>query len=304
MRRDFPWLLQQEVDPQQRLVRWFAEVCRRTAEMVAHWQRVGFVHGVMNTDNMSILGLTIDYGPYGWVDNFDREWTPNTTDAGGRRYRFGRQSQVAGWNLSCLAGALLPLFESEQPLQDGLDVYVATLQQQQAMHHAAKLGLSHCSDDDLRLVLELEQLLQQHEVDMTMFYRRPMPLDPATIAAHDDAGYALLGDAFYDESARLRGAASFADWLQRYAARSRYDPHSAAARLATMQRANPLYVLRNYLAQEAIDLAEAGDTSRIMQLLQCLRQPYVEQVGCERFAERRPDWARHKAGCSMLSCSS
>jgi uncharacterized protein YdiU (UPF0061 family) len=304
MRRDFPWLLQQEADPQQRLVLWFAEVCRRTAEMVAHWQRVGFVHGVMNTDNMSILGLTIDYGPYGWVDNFDSEWTPNTTDAGGRRYRYGRQPQVAGWNLSCLAGALLPLFESEQPLQDGLDVYVATLQQQQAMHHAAKLGFSQCSDDDLRLVRELEQLMQQHEVDMTMFYRRLMQLDPARIAAEDDAGYALLGDAFYDESARLRGASSFADWLQRYAARSRHDAHSAEQRLAVMQRANPLYVLRNYLAQEAIDLAEAGDASRIMQLLQCLRQPYVEQAGCERFAERRPDWARHKAGCSMLSCSS
>ena len=103
--------------------RWFGEVCERTAEMIAHWMRVGFVHGVMNTDNMSILGLTIDYGPYGWIDDFDPDWTPNTTDRDRRRYRFGQQPQVAFWNLSRLAGALLPLFDGAEPLQAGLQRY-------------------------------------------------------------------------------------------------------------------------------------------------------------------------------------
>src|SRR5690606_7104367 len=104
---------------------WFADVCERTAHMVAHWMRVGFVHGVMNTDNMSILGLTIDYGPYGWIDDYDPDWTPNTTDAQGRRYRFGWQPRIAHWNLVRLAQALSPLFQDPAPLQAGLDRYEA-----------------------------------------------------------------------------------------------------------------------------------------------------------------------------------
>ncbi|MBL8533745.1 MAG: YdiU family protein, partial [Betaproteobacteria bacterium] len=114
------------VDTVERRARWFTEVCERTARMVAHWMRVGFVHGVMNTDNMSILGLTIDYGPYGWVDNFDRGWTPNTTDAQGRRYRFGQQSQIAYWNLWQLGNALVPAFPEVEPLQDALQRYIET----------------------------------------------------------------------------------------------------------------------------------------------------------------------------------
>ena len=121
--RDFPELADAgDIAERRRL--WFAEVCARTARMIVHWMRVGFVHGVMNTDNMSILGLTIDYGPYGWIDNFDPDWTPNTTDAQGRRYRFGQQPQIAYWNLSRLANALVPLFPGVEPLQAGLQRYV------------------------------------------------------------------------------------------------------------------------------------------------------------------------------------
>ena len=142
IRRDFPELVAdgQPVDAALR-ARWFAEVCERTAVMVAHWMRVGFVHGVMNTDNMSILGLTIDYGPYGWIDDFDLDWTPNTTDAEGRRYRFGHQAQIAYWNLTRLASALVPLFDDHDPLHEGLARYEAVYVDTFREHAAAKLGL-------------------------------------------------------------------------------------------------------------------------------------------------------------------
>ena len=139
---------------------WLAEVSKRTAVMVAHWMRVGFVHGVMNTDNMSVLGLTIDYGPYGWLEDFDLEWTPNTTDAGGRRYRYGHQAQVALWNLVQLANALYPLIEEVEPLQAALDVYARTYQQTHHAMQADKLGLAAFAGED-DVALFLDRLQQQ-----------------------------------------------------------------------------------------------------------------------------------------------
>ncbi len=150
IQRDFPELV--AGNSERRRAEWFAQVCERTARMVAHWMRVGFVHGVMNTDNMSILGLTIDYGPYGWIDDFDPDWTPNTTDAQGRRYRFGHQAQIAHWNLACLAGALAPVFTSEDPLHAGLQTYVDTFTAADRGNIAAKLGLAACLDEDVELM--------------------------------------------------------------------------------------------------------------------------------------------------------
>ena len=141
--------------------RWFAEVCERTARMAAHWMRVGFVHGVMNTDNMSILGLTIDYGPYGWIDNFDRDWTPNTTDAEGRRYRFGQQPQIAYWNLGRLANALAPVFGSHEPLYAGLRRFVEVYVEAERSNIAAKLGLRECLDEDVESMNVLYDRLER-----------------------------------------------------------------------------------------------------------------------------------------------
>jgi len=296
--RDYPDLEVGAAGSAERHAAWFAQVCERTARMVAHWMRVGFVHGVMNTDNMSILGLTIDYGPYGWTDNFDLEWTPNTTDRAQRRYRFGQQAQVAYWNLSCLAGALIGLFPDEAPLHDGLQRYVDTYRATEREHAAAKLGLSACSDDDLKLMHGLQGLLQEAEVDMTIFFRRLADLD---IAA---PSLAPLEEAFYDAGRRDAAGPQFDDWLRRYASRVRADTLSAEARRALMRRTNPRYVLRNYLAQQAIDRAESGDDAGVLELLALLRRPYDDQPGNERFDARRPDWARSRAGCSMLSCSS
>ncbi len=298
IRRDFPELLDGTDVTEQVRSEFFGQVCERTARMIAHWMRVGFVHGVMNTDNMSVLGLTIDYGPYGWIDDFDPDWTPNTTDADQRRYRFGNQPRIALWNLNRLANALVPVFDSLEPLRAGLERYLAAFDQANRAGIAGKLGLAEGRDEDVALMQALHALLQAAEVDMSIFFRELAEVDPRV------PNLDPLRAAFYDPEKMKRAEPEFNDWLARYAARLRSDPASPGERRARMRAANPRYVLRNYLAQEAIDRAEQGDDAGILELREILRRPYEDQPGRERFAMRRPDWARNRAGCSMLSCSS
>ncbi|HEX8778041.1 MAG TPA: YdiU family protein [Rhodanobacter sp.] len=295
IRRDFPQLTGQG---DTLYGDWFGEVCARTARLMADWMRVGFVHGVMNTDNLSIIGLTLDYGPYGWVDDYDPDWTPNITDAHRRRYRYGQQPHVAWWNLSRLAGALAPLFGDIAPLQAGLDRYAAVYAGADRANTAAKLGLAACRDEDVALMQSLRSLLHEAEVDMTLWFRGLVDFDPRC------PGPEPLREAFYDEAKRQAHGPAFADWLTRYAARLADDPLPADERQSRLRAANPRYVLRNYLAQQAIERAEQGDCGGVHELLDVLRHPYEDQSGREAFARRRPDWARHKPGCSMLSCSS
>ncbi len=296
--RDFPHLQTAHANIGQRRAAWFAEVCERSAVMVAHWMRVGFVHGVMNTDNMSILGLTLDYGPYGWIDAFDPDWTPNTTDREHRRYRFGQQPSVVHWNLSRLAGAIAGLFESQAPLHAGLQLFVDTFDREDRRHTGDKLGLQQCSDADLALMDTLRDLLARGEIDMTMFFRALSKLDL------DAPHVGVFDDAFYDAARRASVLADLQAWLNQYATRVREDGLPAAVRQAQMHAANPLYVLRNYLAQQAIDAAEQGDYLVLQTLLEVMQRPYTEQSGRESMTTRRPEWARDRAGCSMLSCSS
>lgn len=293
--RDFPEITG---DPDERLARWFAEICERTARLVVHWMRVGFVHGVMNTDNMSILGLTIDYGPYGWVDNFDPAWTPNTTDAQGRRYCFARQPAIARWNLERLADALSVIASDSAALNEGLERYNATYSQEFQRTFAAKFGFAAWRNDDAPLIEQAFELMHEAEIDMTLFFRGLAAVDAQEPAAE------RLDDAFYDAEKHTAHAAAIDEWLQRWAERVRSDNEPAEQRQARMDAVNPRYVLRNYLAQEAIDRAEQGDASPIHELLDVLRRPYSDQPGKERFGQKRPDWARRKPGCSMLSCSS
>jgi uncharacterized protein YdiU (UPF0061 family) len=294
IRRDFPWLAG---EGESLYGDWFGEVCARTAVMVGHWMRVGFVHGVMNTDNMSILGLTIDYGPYGWIDDFDPDWTPNTTDAQGRRYRFGWQPKIAYWNLTRLAHALSPLFGDGGALDAGLQRYLDGFVDADRGNIARKLGLAGCRDEDVELMQALHALMQVAEVDMTRFFR----------FLSDAAGGtdpSVFDQAFYDDGKREAAQPALRAWLQRHAARLADDPLPAEERRERMRAANPKFVLRNYLAQQAIDRAEAGDDGGVRELLEVMRRPYEDQPGREAFAGKRPDWARTKAGCSMLSCSS
>ncbi len=288
---------------------WFEEVCRRTAEMIAHWMRVGFVHGVMNTDNMSILGLTIDYGPYGWLEDYDPDWTPNITDAHGRRYAFGKQPQIALWNLLQLANAVFGLIGESDPLERGLETYQSTLQRRWDEMLAQKLGFRALDDpSDEQLTTELFALLQLVETDMTLFFRRLAVVAPSLDRLQGrspDEIMAPLMDAYYvpdqltpDRRHRI------AEWIRRYIERAHRDGVPEEQRRARMNAANPKFVLRNYLAQLAIEKAEKGDDSMVSELLDVLRHPYDEQPEREAYAAKRPDWARSKPGCSMLSCSS
>ncbi|MFN3785401.1 MAG: protein adenylyltransferase SelO [Thiothrix sp.] len=293
--RDYPEL---QGDTQTKREQWFLEVCRRTAVMIAHWMRVGFVHGVMNTDNMSIVGLTIDYGPYGWLEDYDALWTPNTTDAQGRRYAYGQQPYIGYWNLARLRDALTPIISDTSVLAAGLELYADTYSNTFGAMLAAKFGIRALQDRDALWINRAFELMHRSEVDMTLFFRNLADVDM------QQPQLTPLLPAFYREGLRKKYQADWEQWLQRYCARWRSDAMTEAERRQRMNAVNPRFVLRNYLAQQAIDLAATGDNSRILELLTVLRQPYAEQPQHAAFAEKRPEWARHKAGCSMLSCSS
>src|SRR5919197_280345 len=273
---------------------WYRELCRRTATLMVDWMRLGFVHGVMNTDNLSILGLTIDYGPYGWLEGYDPMWTPNTTDLPGRRYCYGNQPGIAQWNLARLAEALLPLAEREA-LEEGLQLYAETFNDGWRRALAAKLGLASVQPGDDELTRDLLVALAESETDFTLFFRR---LAAVPLEGTEEELLAPLRTAFYVEDA---AHPQLVAWLRRYLARARTEGPERKSRMASV---NPKYIFRNYLAQQAIDVLEAGGPGPLERLMQVLQRPYDEQPENEEFAARRPEWARSKPGCSALSCSS
>jgi uncharacterized protein YdiU (UPF0061 family) len=294
IQRDFPHLTGNESE---RFAAWFKEVCERTARLMVEWMRVGFVHGVMNTDNMSILGLTIDYGPYGWIDNFDPGWTPNTTDADMRRYCYGDQSHIARWNLERLADALLSVTPAHSALKEGLTHYDFTLQQGMQSMLAGKFGWLHWRQEDSALVTEIFDLMQQCEVDMTEFFRSLSEIN--VLSPQVDA----LATSCYRPDLFENHIDQFTSWLNRYVLRVRDEQGDAGPRTERMNQFNPRFVLRNYLAQQAIEAAEQGDLDLLHRLLEASRHPYAADCPADLIG-KRPDWARNKAGASMLSCSS
>ncbi|MGA8133146.1 MULTISPECIES: protein adenylyltransferase SelO [Pseudomonas] len=263
----------------------FREIVERNAELIAKWQAYGFCHGVMNTDNMSILGITFDFGPFAFLDDFDAHFICNHSDDQGR-YSFSNQVPIGQWNLSALAQALTP-FISVEALREALGLFLPLYQAHYLDLMRRRLGLTSAEDDDLKLVENLLQLMQAGGVDYTLFFRR-LGDESAALAT------ARLRDDFID----LKG---FDAWADRYKARVAREPdQDESRRKARMHAANPLYILRNYLAQKAIDAAENGDYSEVRQLHEVLSKPFEEQAGMERYAERPPEWGKHLE----ISCSS
>ncbi len=287
-------------------VKWFSQICSSTAEMIVHWMRVGFVHGVMNTDNMSILGLTIDYGPYGWLEGFDTKWTPNTTDAQGKRYCFGNQPHIAQWNLVQLANAIFPIVKQVEPLQMGLATYSQTFEEGWNNMVAQKIGLQkyRASEDDA-LFKELFDILAAVETDMTLFFRGLAKVSIEDVQSDLGETSKPLVEAYYNEEG-VTGSHKkrTIEWLRKYGRRLEDQSEDREKRIQRMNSVNPKYVLRNYLAQQAIERAEEGDFEEVWKLLNLLKRPYDEQPENQVYAKKRPEWARNKPGCSMLSCSS
>ena len=280
-------------------INFFREVSERTLKMIIDWQRVGFVHGVMNTDNMSILGLTIDFGPYGWLEGFDFGWTPNTTDRQNKRYRYGNQPNIGLWNLYQLANALYPIIEEVEPLEAVLNQYKVDFEAQSFAMMKSKLGLFADDENDLNLIQALEDNLQLVETDMTIFFRLLSDFSDVK------TGFRLIENAFYDlENITDEVKMRWINWFEIYQNRVAKETISSEERKTKMDLVNPKYVLRNYMSQLAIDAADKGDYSLIDELYQLLKKPYDEQPKYQKWFAKRPEWARNKVGCSMLSCSS
>lgn len=277
-----------------------AEVAKRNAEMVAMWQAVGFVHGVMNTDNFSILGLTIDYGPYGYLDQYDPTYTPNTTDIAGRRYKFESQPSVAHWNIIQFGKAMIPLCGAEQ-----IEKVVGNFQRVYEIEYhtimAKKLGISKLDGpEDIALLGEFLDRMEDSRADHTNTWRALSKVSAQSSEANLKTWCSSLSLDTDDSTAEL-----WMEWLVKYKAKLDSDVSdlSQEERLTMMNGANPVFILRNYMAQTAIEKAEKGDYSEVRQLYKLLASPYTEQEGMSRYTDRPPAWASRRGVC-VNSCSS
>ena len=276
--------LREAPNPYQALL---SEVTRRTAELIAQWQAVGFMHGVMNTDNMSILGITIDYGPFGFMEAFDAGHICNHSDHQGR-YAYHMQPRIGQWNCFALGQALLPLIGEVDDAQAALEVYKPAYDDRldQLLH--AKLGLKSMLPEDSGLTDAMFSLMQANHADFTLFFRRL-----GDLKVEEPASDEPLRDLFIDRP-------GFDAWARQYRERLRQENSSDAERRAAMHAVNPKFVLRNYLAQTAIEKAQNKDFSEVDKLLRILDKPFEEQPENAKYAELPPDWASQLE----VSCSS
>jgi len=277
---------------------WFKEIVDRTAALIVEWLRVGFVHGVMNTDNMSILGLTIDYGPYSFLDDYDPNFTPNTTDLPGRRYAFGRQHTVAYWNLGCLASAIAPLFESTDELVAILEEYKTIYLDKYFKMMAGKLGLDKLREEDHPLIDDIEETMDMIKPDMTIFFQLLISL-PENLQSEDIARH--FNPSFYaepTEEAILKLNTTIQSYLQRISK----NEITREASKTIMKANNPRFILRNYLLHQAIQEMEQGQKGLFLKLKEAMKDPYSDAH--DEFFKLRPEWAVTQPGSSTLSCSS
>ncbi|HEY8024397.1 MAG TPA: YdiU family protein [Burkholderiaceae bacterium] len=264
-----------------------AEVTRRTAQLMAQWQSVGFMHGVMNTDNMSILGLTLDYGPFGFMDDFDAQHICNHSDNNGR-YSYAMQPQIGHWNCYALGQAMLPLIGEVEEVHEALTCYKPEFAGSLDRLLHAKLGLRTTQDEDEALIDAMFTLLQTNHADFTLFFRHLGNLEIDEVSSNTG-----VRDLFIDRAACDA-------WLDQYRARLRQESSNDSARRTAMHAVNPKYVLRNYLAQSAIEKAQNKDFSEITRLLSVLEKPFDEQPENAHYAAQPPDWA----SSLEVSCSS
>ncbi|KAA1171325.1 YdiU family protein [Marinobacter salinexigens] len=277
----FPHLI--ELPEDERHQRWFEEVVERTARLVADWQAVGFCHGVMNSDNMSIIGDTFDYGPFAFLDDFDAGFICNHSDHEGR-YAYNRQPQIGFTNCQYLANALLPIMD-EDNIRKALRRYEITYNSRFRQNMRDKLGLAQEDDGDHSLIMETFSMLHEHRIDYTRFFR-----GLSNLWTH---GHAPIRDLFVDRSV--------ADaWLGRYEDRLKLEERAHDEREYAMRKVNPKYILRNYLAQQVILEAQNGDYQPMKKLLEVLKKPFDEQPENEDYAALPPDWGKHL----NISCSS
>jgi uncharacterized protein YdiU (UPF0061 family) len=296
------WTIQRfypHITGEDKILTWYKEIVERTAALMVEWLRVGFVHGVMNTDNMSILGLTIDYGPYSFVDDYDPNFTPNTTDLPGRRYAFGRQAPIAKWNLACLAGALSPLINDDEKLVATLEEYDNFYWSSYYTMMGNKMGLDEVRDKDRKMIDRLEQMLRSIKPDMTIFYQLLIDLPDNIESEQDIVNH--FEESFYKEL-KQEEVSNLFNFMKIYAERIKSNNISRDESKERMRANNPRFILRNYMLHDAIQGLENGDDALFVKLQQAMKEPYSDKF--DEFFAKRPEWAAQKAGCSMLSCSS
>lgn len=293
----------QQIKGNKKIIAWYKEVVEKTASLMVDWIRVGFVHGVMNTDNMSILGLTIDYGPYSFLDAFDPDFTPNTTDLPGRRYTFGKQHTIGYWNLGCLASAIAPLLETTEEIVKELEAYQDIYYTKYHTMMANKLGLDEVKEEDISLLDLFEQTLALTKPDMTIFYQLLTDLPLVTLDTEQQQKDILahFSPSFYtalkeEERERIFNLTDI--YLKRIA----QNTCTAEDRLSRMRANNPRFILRNYLLHQAIADLEKGDDQLFQKLKEAIKHPY--SLSYDEFFKLRPEWANDQPGSSTLSCSS
>ncbi|MDB5208662.1 MAG: hypothetical protein JWR72_3737 [Flavisolibacter sp.] len=304
LRQLIDWTIEKyfpHIEGEDKIIKWYKEVVESTASLMVEWLRVGFVHGVMNTDNMSILGLTIDYGPYSFVDNYDLNFTPNTTDLPGRRYAFGRQASVAKWNLGCLGGAILPVLSNKEELVKVLDTYDDVFWKKYYAMLGNKIGLDSVSTDDVVLFTELEKMLASVQPDMTIFYQLLIDFQPGIGIDNKQEVLDHFNESFYDELSTQDEEILY-NWLRMYSERIERNTISKDEASTKMKATAPRFILRNYLLHQAIEELEKGDDTLFKKLQHAMKEPYSNAH--DEFFKKRPAWASQKEGCSMLSCSS
>lgn len=273
---------------------WFQAICERTLKMIIDWYRVGFVHGVMNTDNMSVLGLTIDYGPYSMMDGYDLEFTPNTTDLPGRRYAFGKQGQISHWNLATLANAIFPLINDAEVLEKILDDFGKQFWVKHDKMLADKFGFDGVLKEDEKFFTEWQQTMQDLTLDYTLFFQHlEKPASEIKVEDFKDCFYGVLNET------ELKKLSTF---IEKYQARKLQNKISESESLELMSKTNPKFILRNYLLFEAIQDAENGNYEMFFKLKKALENPYENLF--PEFNKKRPSKYDNQTGSSQLSCSS